>query len=276
MTRPTVLAHNVASLDGRLTIAPRVLLLTGDERWSAIAGATDGYSRLMREYAPDAILEGSGSFVMDAETWTTGADPAAGGMAQPGEDFLPSSVTGRPGHRGWFTVVDGRGRVRWGFKEYPDPSWAGWHLLVLVCARTPAAYVAYLREEKIPYLVAGDGRVDLALALEKLGDKLRVRRVLSTAGGRLGGALLRAGLIDEIDLELLPALIGGDATPALFDARPLAPDEQPSRIQVTDLGLRHGHITVRARVVGVRDADASSSGRRRQPGRCRAPRARRS
>ena len=39
---PRVITHNVSSLDGRLSL-PGVLLLHGDQRWSAIAGdaATD-------------------------------------------------------------------------------------------------------------------------------------------------------------------------------------------------------------------------------------------
>ena len=39
MPRPWVLAHNIASLDGRVTIGPGVLLLHGDERWSAVVEA---------------------------------------------------------------------------------------------------------------------------------------------------------------------------------------------------------------------------------------------
>ncbi len=55
---------------------------------------------------------------------------------------------------------------------------------------------------------------------------------MCTGGGRLGGALLREGLVDEIDVELLPWVIGGKGTPALFDADPLAPDEWPTRVEL--------------------------------------------
>ena len=43
-------------------------------------------------------------------------------------DFLPDAVVNRPGQCGWFTMVDSRGRVRWGYKEWPGEEWAGWHL----------------------------------------------------------------------------------------------------------------------------------------------------
>jgi 2,5-diamino-6-(ribosylamino)-4(3H)-pyrimidinone 5'-phosphate reductase len=249
MPKPRVMTHNVASLDGRLTIGPGVLLLHGDERWDSVVAAGDAYDRLRREFDPDAILEGSGSFVVDDGSPPRHAEPpvAIDGMLH--RDYLPAEVVERPDLRGWFVVVDGRGRVRWQFKEYPDPDWSGWHLLVLACARTPAGYLGYLQGERIPYLVTGDDRVDLAAALERLSERLGVHRVLATGGGRLGGALLRAGLIDEVSLEMAPALIGGDATPALFDGPPLTADEWPARLEVTDLRLEDGRLELRARVV---------------------------
>ena len=53
--------------------------------------------------------------------------------------------------------------------------------------------------------------------------------------GARGGALLRAGLVDEIDLEVLPAAIGGRGTPSLFDAPPLGPGDWPVRLELTSV-----------------------------------------
>lgn len=250
MSRPWVVVHNQASLDGRISIAPNVLLLHGDERWASLSDGADPYARLMREYAPDAVLEGSGSFVAEGEGLPSHVTVPRDHAATLHHDFLPERVVDRLGHRGWFVVVDGRGRVRWQFKEYPSPDWAGWHLLVLACARTPAGYLEYLRDEGIPYVVAGDEHVDLAATLERLGERLAVRRILATGGGRLHGALLRAGLVDEVDLELAPVLIGGDTTPTLFDGRPMRPDEWPVRLEITDLAAQAGHVHIRARLRG--------------------------
>ena len=247
-SRPWVLAHNVASLDGRLAPAPGALLLQGDERWSAIAGNGDPYARLITDSAPDAILEGSGSFVVEGESGSPLPVPAVEARTALHEDFLPEAVVGRAGHRGWFVVVDGRGRVRWEYKEFPDPAWAGWHLLVVACQATPIGYLGYLRAEQIPYVVTGDQRVDLRGALERLADRFGVRRLLLTGGGRLGGAMLRAGLIDELDLEFVAALIGGDTTPALFDGYPLQPDEWPTLLEIRHVRHADGRVLVRAKV----------------------------
>jgi len=160
----------------------------------------------------------------------------------------------RPGHQGWFTVVDGRGRVRDWMKDGAvfGEAWQGWHLLVLVAGQTPAPYLAYLQRESIPYLVAGEDQVDLALALEKLKARLGVTSVLSTAGGRLNGALLRAGLVDEVNVELLPAIIGGRETPSLFDAPVLGPGELPARLRLLSAQVQaNGRIWLRYQVVAA-------------------------
>ena len=230
MNRPRVVVHAVASVDGRITLAPDVLLLYGDERWQAVAGSSDEvYERLKFTYKPQVFLEGSGSFVL-SNVEPEPLPPVAGDPQSLYQDFLPDDVVHRPGHQGWFTAVDSRGRVRWSYKEFEG--WEGWHLLVLVAHRTPPEYLAYLQREKIPYLIAGEKRVDLHTALEKLGSQLGVTCVVSTAGGKLNGALLRDGLIDEISVEFFPAVIGGFKTPSLFNSPELTPDQWPTRLRL--------------------------------------------
>lgn len=250
MSKPEVVVHQSASVDGRLTISRDTLLLFGDARWQAVAGSSgDVYERLKSAYQPQATLEGSGSFIQD-DMEPEPLPPVEGDLTPLYEDFLPESVVSRPGHRGWFTAVDGRGRVRWLYKEWPGEEWAGWYPLVLVGHHTPAEYLAYLRREDIPYLVAGDGHVDLRLALEKMQARLGVARVLSTAGGRLNGALLRAGLVDEISIEFFPAIIGGFDTPALFDSPALAPGELPTRLRLLASKVQDtGHVWLHYEVV---------------------------
>jgi hypothetical protein len=75
---------------------------------------------------------------------------------------------------------DGRGRVRWQFKEFPDPAWSGWLLLALVCAATPASYLAGLRADGLApdewptrlrlVDVRLDGRVSIRARVHDGGD----------------------------------------------------------------------------------------------------------
>ncbi|MGB8020635.1 MAG: dihydrofolate reductase family protein [Candidatus Nanopelagicales bacterium] len=244
MDRPRCITYNMASVDGRLTIAPGVSLLAGDPRWdAATAGLGDPYDWVRRVHDPQVLLEGSGSFLSDGGTsagsdvgppeGTDGGTPAGAHARIPTEPepdslhHLPPGVVDVPGRR-WFAVVDGRGRVDLQFTEWPDPAWAGWHALVLTSRAAPVEHLVGLRERGIPYVVVGQSHVDLPAAMELLGSRLGVRTVVCTGGGRLGGAMLRAGLVDEIDLDVLPVAIGGRGTPALFDAPPLGADEWPT------------------------------------------------
>ena len=67
-------------------------------------------------------------------------------------------------------------------------------------------------------------------------------------------------LVDEIDVELLPAVIGGRGTPALFDAPPLGPGEWPHQLDLLSLEqLAGGRLRLRYSVTGR--APEASSGR---------------
>lgn len=246
MNRPYVVVHQSASVDGRLTLASDTLLLHALERWQAAFGpTTDSMDRIKAIHKPEVILEGSGSFVLPDHV-SDPLPPVTGDPIPLYDDFLPDSVVHRPGQRGWFTVVDSRGRIRWAYKEYPGEEWAGWHLLVLVARHTLPEYLAYLQRENIPYLVVGEDRVDLKCAMETLHAKLGAKCVLSEAGGKLNGALLRAGLVDEISIDFCPGIIGGFDVPSLFDSPALKAEDRPTRLKLISAEFRSDdHIWLR-------------------------------
>lgn len=64
---------------------------------------------------------------------------------------------------------------------------------------------------KILVLPAHGGKVELGALLKKLGSL----HVLCEGGGRLAGALLRAGLVDELQIFVAPHLLGSQAVPAV-------------------------------------------------------------
>lgn len=109
-------------------------------------------------------------------------------------------------------MIDSRARVRWTTFEQDDTK-----LAVLLSSTTPAAYRQLLREHDVPYFEVGDGRVDLRQAVDRLGQIFSVDCIISDAGGVLNGALLQAGLVDEIDIQFLPAVVGRAEAPAIFE-----------------------------------------------------------
>ncbi len=252
MKRPEVIVYAESSVDGRITVAPDVLLLFGDDRWPSAGDPSEALAELRRLHSPQAILEGSGSFVPPGGE-SDPLPPAGDDAVVLCADTLFEDIPSRPGFRGWFVVVDSGGRIRWYYTGEPGreaPGSEGWHLLVLVSSATPRDYLAYLRREHVPYLVAGDERVDLALALHKLKTRLGVECVLCTSPGKLGGALLRAGLVDEVNILWLPFVVGGKATPTLFESPDLAPGEWPVRLSLLSVQTcAGGSVWQRHRVV---------------------------
>ncbi|MGW6281501.1 RibD family protein [Kribbella sp. NPDC055071] len=248
--RARLVVSVTASVDGRVTLGRDRLLLSEEAGrvWRSInpPGADSAHAArtaLLEElYAPTAILEGSGTFVTDDAGPLDLPPTDDDGLF---EDYLPTEVVKHPDHRKWFTVVDGRGRVPWDTKGGD-----GIDLLLLVARATPAPYLAYLRRETIPYLVVGAERIDLSLALQRMREVLGVTHVVSEAGGGLNGALLRANLIDELHLILLPTAIGGKAVPTIFDGPELPLDQSPTQLQLLDATpTPDGTLSLRYKVI---------------------------
>lgn len=252
MARPRVVVRVGASVDGKVTLTRQQILMDqpSGRLWNALSPPAadplgdDFLEAVRQQYGCNSILEGSGSLVNE------GSEPSP--LPPYDQDptdlythHLPPDITGKPSPpRMWFTTVDGRGRVRW-TEDHED-----WDILVLVCHSTPADYLAYLRREHICYLVAGHDRVDLTEALELMGSLLGISCVLSTAGGGLNGALLRADLIDELSLTIAPALVGGLGTPSVLDGPPLEVGQEGTPLRLlavhADLG---GSVRLRYQVI---------------------------
>lgn len=230
--RPRVVVTASMSVDGRLALARDRLLMDEESSrgWYEVQPASaervaDARADQLRElYGPQAILNGSGSFVT-GDGYAFGE--SVGASKRLYADFLPPEVVARPGREQWFTAVDGRGRVRWTMT-----SQGAAELLVLVAETTPSGYLEFLRQKRIPYLVVGRERVDLGAALRRMRERLEVTCVLADGGGGLNGALLRAGLVDELQLLVFPAAIGGSGVPSLFDGPELAEGESPTRLRL--------------------------------------------
>lgn len=205
--RPRVVTGNIATLDGRIAGCGSVPSWQ-DEKWAPIVQSGFELIDFAKLHGASVVLEGSNSFVARDAQATPFPDASWAGTYY--EDYLPRDVIQR--YERWMAVVDSRGRVAWAQTEG-----GGIHLLVLVSQSTPSGYLAFLREREVPYIVCGVERVELELALRRLSETFETDLVVSTAGGILNGALLRAGLVDEVNLQILPFVLGSGDAPAIFE-----------------------------------------------------------
>jgi diaminohydroxyphosphoribosylaminopyrimidine deaminase/5-amino-6-(5-phosphoribosylamino)uracil reductase len=201
-----------ASLDGRTALA------NGESKWITSDAARRDVQRLRARSS--AILTGVGTLLAD--------DP---------------SLNVRLGAQGLFGMELG-GRVRQPLRVVVDShlrSRASSRMLglpgrtLIACSDQVSADTTQLEAAGAEvYVCAGSGdRVDLESLLRHLA-RMEVNEVLVEAGAILTGALLEAGLVDEIVLYLAPCLLGEDAR-GLFRLPPIARMQDRVELQIRDL-----------------------------------------
>jgi riboflavin biosynthesis pyrimidine reductase len=195
--KPHVACIVSASIDGRTLLS----------RWSPDPAHLRGlFERVHDEIGCDAWLIGR----------ATGREYSKREAYPPhtAETFSRENWFARRGAKAYGVVLDAHGKVAFGRSDIGgDP-------IVVVLARAVSdGHLAGLRSEGISYIFAGDTTLDLALVLDILNRELGVRRLLIEGGGTTNGSFLRAGLIDEINLVLCPAVDGTKGAPSAFDAR---------------------------------------------------------
>jgi diaminohydroxyphosphoribosylaminopyrimidine deaminase/5-amino-6-(5-phosphoribosylamino)uracil reductase len=99
---------------------------------------------------------------------------------------------------------------------------------------------------EVVVLAGVDGRVDATAALRDLAQR-GINEVLVEAGRTLNGALLRAGLVDELVLYLAPQLLG-DAARGMADLGELTQLQQRVDLQWQDVRQVGGDLRIVARI----------------------------
>lgn len=203
-SRPRVICHMMASVDGRI--------LT--DGWPLSDEGRRQYEVVHDSYEPNAWL--CGRVTMEAhfaQGTRSDAEIAREHDGAPREDFRA------PGeHESFAFAVDSSGRLAWDTSDID-----GDHVVAILSDRVSDEYLAFLRERGVSYILAGAREVDLALALEKIGSRFGVRTLMLEGGGKINGGMLRAGLVDEVSVLLAPVVDGRMGTPALFDFTDDAP-----------------------------------------------------
>jgi len=173
----------------------------------------------------DVLPAGTGEYevtgeLLDGDAWVCGRTTMQEGFA----DGTFVSKTNKPAGpqppfvarraESYAIAVDTRGSLLW-----PGGDLDGDHLICVLSEQATDDYLAMLRERQISYIVAGRGAVDLARAVEQLGELFGIRTLLLEGGGKINGSFLAADLIDELSILVGPIADGGIGTPTLFDAK---------------------------------------------------------
>lgn len=177
----------VVSLDGAVTVGGRSegLGSPGDKR----------IFRLLRALS-DAVLVGHGTAADEGYRPVT-ADSAVGRLR---------TRLGRPATAP-VVVVSRRASLDPGSRLVTE---AVSSTVLITCAASDPDRRDALTAAGARVLVCGEDDVDLTLALDRLAD-LGLQQVLCEGGPSLLRTTLGAGVVDELDLSIAPALVGGEA-----------------------------------------------------------------
>ena len=187
------------SIDGRIVV----------DGWPDSPAVRREYEEIHAAYEADAWMCGritmeplAGAARSDADVKREYVGPSRDDHIAPGS------------HDSFAVAIDPSGRLAWDKNDID-----GDHVVAILSERVSDEYLAFLRDRGVSYFLAGKRDVDLAVALEKLGSRLGIRKVMLEGGGRINGAMLAAGLIDEVSVLISPVADGRIGTPALFDVQ---------------------------------------------------------
>jgi riboflavin biosynthesis pyrimidine reductase len=122
---------------------------------------------------------------------------------------------------------------------------AATHRPIVVTHRRAPGDAAVRASRVADVVVAGESRVDLAVAVERLGER-GFGHVLAEGGPTLNGALAGAGVLDELCLTLAPCLVAGEAK-RIVAGPSLDP---PSTLRLRSLCEEDGYLFLRYRRAG--------------------------
>jgi riboflavin biosynthesis pyrimidine reductase len=108
----------------------------------------------------------------------------------------------------------------------------GDHVVLLISELVSNDYLAHLRAAGVSYLFCGSESLDLRKALRKIGSALGIRKLLLEGGGTFNGAMLQAGLVDEISQVIVPIVDGGANVAGIFDIPGPAPRKAAASLRL--------------------------------------------
>jgi len=195
--KPYVLCHMVTSVDGRIW----------GSRWRPKSNVVPNlFERLHDQMGGGSWLCGR----VTAQEFAKGTTP----QYPPSDQVLPrENWFAQREAKAWGIFLDGSGKAVWARKDIGgDP------ILVVLTEAVPDRHLAGLRADGVSYIFAGATEIDLAVVLETLNRELGIERLMVEGGGGANGALLRAGLIDELSLVITAAIDGSSGAPTVFNS----------------------------------------------------------
>ena len=218
--RPYVICHMVASVDGHIST----------RNWDLSAAGRAEYERTAATYHADAWM--CGRITMEGYAHGGKSETILTTESIPKIDYVASHTS-----TSYAIAIDPSGKLQWQANAID-----GDHIIAVLTEHVPNDYLAFLRDKNISYIFGGKTELDLSVVLEKLAAEFKIKKLLLEGGGKINGAVLAAGLLDEISLLLAPRADGTMGTPTLFDVEQVVPQRHASKLKLLAVEQRTDDI----------------------------------
>lgn len=205
MNRPYIICHMVTSIDGKVT---------GDFLYRPECEiATEIYYDINRNLKSNGFI--CGRVTMES-SFTNGWNPDLSNY-EPKEkmDYVPDNLSGF-----YAVAFDTNGKLGWKSNVIidDDPGYGGAQIIEVLSKQIDERYLGYLKSMEIPYIFAGEDKIDVDLALFKLKKLIGAKTLLLEGGSIINGAFERAKIIDELSLVVAPTVADKDDKPLFMNS----------------------------------------------------------
>ncbi|HUC84907.1 MAG TPA: dihydrofolate reductase family protein, partial [Candidatus Acidoferrales bacterium] len=185
------------SLDGKII----------GHRWGKLVG----YKHESELFETTAASFGSGAWLVGTTTMDEFDSPKFK-LSQAKTTIPHRDHVANPKAKSFGIGADAKGALRFRHNEV-----GGDHVVLLLTDRVSNDYLAHLQAAGVSYLFCGRDKINLKLALRKIGSCLKLRELMLQGGGKFNGAMLKGGLVDEISHLTVPVADGGVGVASMFD-----------------------------------------------------------
>ncbi|MBS0995407.1 dihydrofolate reductase family protein [Gluconobacter cerinus] len=212
--RPHIICHMISSIDGRILSDRWTQPVDGKARDDLV----NRYYDIEKTFKADAWLVGRQTM---QQHFVNAREPDTSGRRElPRHAHVSEAAKRRTGRLA--VVVDPKGKLR-----YESDNADGDPIITILSEQVADTYLYELQATGISYLFAGEEGKDLGHAMNSLRSDFGVETLLVEGGGRINGAFLKAGLIDDISLMIYPGLDGLSGGTCVFEYEG-EKDEEPA------------------------------------------------
>jgi 2,5-diamino-6-(ribosylamino)-4(3H)-pyrimidinone 5'-phosphate reductase len=123
------------------------------------------------------------------------------------------------------------------------------HVIQVLTEKVSGEYLDQLQRKQVSYIFAGKTEIDLAKAMKKLRKLFGIKVARIDGGGGVNGSFLKAGLIDELSLVLMPIADGAMEVPTVFDAERGHTKRRATHLKLKSVKhLKNGSLWIRYKV----------------------------